>query len=134
MLSLCYICTAGIQTYRGESKHTGQHPHIWGCPNIWDIQTYRGIKHMWGVQTWGDMGTPLIQQSMLSLCCVCTGGIQTSSKHRGASKHMQGIQTYGGVQTYRGYSCMSSYPVKWVLPLVYINFSSNSNIYSSLVI
>ena len=37
---------------------------------------------------------------------------------------MQGIQTYAGhptygdVQTYRGHSCMPSYPMKWVLPLV----------------
>ena len=37
---------------------------------------------------YGEYGNPLVSQSMLSLCYVCTGGIQTSSQHMEASKHM----------------------------------------------
>ena len=58
----------GIQTW-GASKHTGDYPSIWGHPNVW-----------------GHMDTLSVWQSMFSLCCICTAGIQTSSKHMGASK------------------------------------------------
>ena len=71
------------------------------------------------------------------MCCVCTGVIQTSPKHRagcsniwGASKHMRvskhegypnilgcphilGIQTYGDIQTYRGPSKHMGHPSVW---------------------
>ena len=43
----------------------------------------------------GAYGNPLVSQSMLSLCCVCTGGIQTSSKHMEASKHMGALKHMG---------------------------------------
>ena len=36
----------------------------------------------------GHVDTSFVWQSILSLCCVCTGGIQTSSKYMGASKHL----------------------------------------------
>ena len=96
--------TGGIQTW-GNPNIQG-YPNIWGYPNIqggiWGhpniqgtIQTYGSSKHMGSIQTygasqywghsnvwhhpnvWGHMDTPLVWQSMLSLCCVCTGGIQT---------------------------------------------------------
>ena len=63
----------GVQTYGAIQTYRG-HPNIWGHPNVL-----------------GHMDTPLVWQSMLSLCCVCTGDIQTSSKHTGS------IQTYVGV-------------------------------------
>ena len=44
----------------------------------------------WGSQMYGAYGNPLVSQIMLSLCCVCTGGIQTYG----------GIQIYGGIETY----------------------------------
>ena len=37
---------------------------------------------------WGHVDTSFVWQSIISLCCVCTGGIQTSSKYMGASKHL----------------------------------------------
>ena len=114
----------GIQTYRGcvqtygSSKHVGVSTHIGASKHIGCIQTYRGCVQTYGVhpniqgvsKNMGAskcMDTPLVWQSMLSLCCVCTGGIQTSFKHTG------GVQTYGehpnirapkltgGIQTYR---------------------------------
>ena len=111
MLSLCCLCTGGIQMYggmwtpplsdkvsflcvvyvQGAAKH---HPNIWGHPNIGAVQTYRGhsnigstqtyggiqtyrgaSKHMWASKCMGAYGHPL--SLMLSLCCVCTGDIQT---------------------------------------------------------
>ena len=48
----------------------------------------------------GHMDTPLVWQSMIYLCCVCTGGMQTSSKHVGGSKHMGVSKHTGGIQTY----------------------------------
>ena len=104
----------GAQTYGGiksyklhpniwrVSKHTGSHPNIWGHlniqwvhPNIWGHPNIQGASKYMGVyKCMGHMDTPLVWQSMLSLCCICTAGIQTSSKHTG------GIQTYGGVQTW----------------------------------
>ena len=99
----------GIQTYRGcpniqvASKHRG-HQNILGVSTHGGIQTYRGpSKHVGTVQMYGAYGHLLVCQSMLSLCCVFTGGIQTSSNHIGhpniwgASKH-----TYGSVHTYSG--------------------------------
>ena len=44
---------------------------------------YRGHADVWG-----HVDTSFVWQSILSLCCVCTGGIQTSSKYIGASKHL----------------------------------------------
>ena len=40
------------------------------------------------VDVWGHVDTSFVWQSILSLCCVCTGGIQASSKYMGASKHL----------------------------------------------
>ena len=112
---------AGIQSYKGIQIYGG-HPNIWGAsncmgayghplslikhaffvlcmyrghPNI--IKTYREHPNIWGMPKH-------------------TGGIQT---YVGVSKHM-GHPYIWGVQTYRGHSCMPSYPVKQVLPLVYI--------------
>ena len=51
---------------------------------------------------------------------------------------MQDIQTYGGIQTYSGNSCMSSYPTKRVLPLVFIKlsigwaYSNHTSVYVSV--
>ena len=62
---LLYICNTNIQG------------GIWGHPNM-----QGGHPNVWG-----HMDTPLVWQSMLSLCCVCTGG----------------IQTYGGAQLFLHY-------------------------------
>ena len=43
---------------------------------------YRGHADVWG-----HVDTSFVWQSILSLCCVCTGGIQISSKYMGTSKH-----------------------------------------------
>ena len=40
---------------------------------------------------------------MLSLCCICTAGIQTSSKHTGGLQTYGSVQTYGGIQMYWAY-------------------------------
>ena len=56
------------------------------------------------------MNTPSVLQSLLSLCCICTAGFQTSSIHMWASKHMgvsihiQGASKHRGAQTYWGVS------------------------------
>ena len=99
-----------------------------GCPNVW-----------------GHIDTPSVWQSMLSFCCICTVGIQTSSKHtqghpniwecpniQETSKHrgvqayreypnIQGvIQTYWDIQTYRG--CIQIYrgiPNIWGCPNIW---------------
>ena len=96
--------TGGASKHMAASKHRGGIPtHRW-YPSIW-----------WHLNLWGHMDTPLVWQSMLSLCClctggmqmyggmwdtsfvwqsilslccVCTGGIQTSSKYMGVSKHL----------------------------------------------
>ena len=70
---------------QGASKHL---PNIWRHPNIWGHQNMWAHPNNWGSQMYGAYENPLVSQSMLSLCCVCPGGIQTSSKHIGASKHM----------------------------------------------
>ena len=56
---------------------------MWAHPNNWGSQIYGAYGHL------------LVSQSMLSLCCVCTGGIQTSSKHMEASKHMGALKHMG---------------------------------------
>ena len=81
MLSTCCVCTGCIQT---SPKHTAGYSNIggiqlYGGPNMRGIQTYMGHPNVWG-----HMHTPLVWQSMLSLCCVCMG----------ASKHTGGVQTY----------------------------------------
>ena len=52
----------------------------------------------------GHMDTPLVWQNMLSLCCVCTGSTQTSSKH------MVCIQTYGGCPSIEGHPNIVGHP------------------------
>ena len=60
----------------GASKH-------WGCPNIQGAFKHMGAskhtgeasKHMQASKCMGAYGHPL--NMMLSLCCVCTGDIQT---------------------------------------------------------
>ena len=54
----------------GVSRDTGRH--------MGGIQRYRGYANIWEhPNVWGHMNTPLVWQSMLSLYCGCTGGIQT---------------------------------------------------------
>ena len=86
---LCVLCTGDIQTYR-------RHTNIWECPNIWGIQTYRECTNVWG-----HTDTPLVWQSMLFLCCVCTGGIQTYGGFPSIWGHLniQGCTNYGGIWT-----------------------------------
>ena len=73
------IPTHGVSKHIGASKHTGDHPNIWWHPNIWQQLNIQGAS-----KCMGAYGHPLVWQSMLYLCCLCTGGIQTSSKHMGA--------------------------------------------------
>ena len=65
----------GVQTYR---EAYGGHPKIQGAIQHDGHQTYRGhpniLEHP---NVWGHMDTPLVWQSRHSLCCGCTGGIQT---------------------------------------------------------
>ena len=76
--------TGGVQTY-GASKHIGGHPNIWGHSNICGGASKHMVaskhtgawKHMEVSKCMGAYGHPLVWQSMLSLCCVCTEGIQT---------------------------------------------------------
>ena len=142
----CYTYQ-GNQTYRGHPNiqqgiqiYGGIQTYGW-CPNMGGIQTYRGCpnmgasKHTGCIHTLGHsnvcghIDSPLVWHSMLSMCCVCTGDIQTTpkhtvgcsniwwhpniwvmSKHMGVSTHIGGIQTYGRIQTYRVASkCMGTY-------------------------
>ena len=48
---------------------------------------------------WGHMDNLSVWQSMFYLCCICTAGIQTSSKHMGTSKYM-GVSKHMGVSTH----------------------------------
>ena len=78
---LCCVCTASIKTsskHMGASKHMGVSRHIGGIQTHGGVQTCRGaFKHMGASKCMGHIYTPLVWQSVLSLCCVCTGGIQT---------------------------------------------------------
>ena len=97
----------GVQTWRGTSKHVGvsniqgTSKHKRGIQNVGGVQTYGGIKtYSRCIQTYGAfkcMGTyghPLVSQSMLSLCCVCTGHPNIIKIYWGSSKHVRGVQTY----------------------------------------
>ena len=68
--------TGGASKHMAASKHRGGIPTYRWYPSIW-----------WHLNLWGHMDTPLVWQNMLSLCCLCTEGIQTLSKYMGASKH-----------------------------------------------
>ena len=46
------------------------------------------FMHRGHADVWGHVDTSFVWQSIISLCCACTGGIQTSSKYMGASKHL----------------------------------------------
>ena len=60
----------------GPSKDTGSHPNMRASKDMWH-QTYRWHPNIWEhPNVWGHMDTHLVWQSMLSLFCVCTGGIQ----------------------------------------------------------
>ena len=58
--------TVGIQTYGGIQTYQGVHPNIW-----WHLNIQGASKCKGGILT------PLSLKNKLSLCCVCTGGIQT---------------------------------------------------------
>ena len=86
-----YLNIWGCPSIQEASKHRG-HPNIQGhssismCPNIqggiWGAFKHMGApKHMGHLNVWGHMGTPFIWQSILSLCCVSTEGIQTYRGH-----------------------------------------------------
>ena len=86
--------TVGASKYMRPSKDTEASKHTGG------IQTYGGHPNVWS-----HMDTPLVRQSILSLCCICTAGIQTyrgASKHIRVSKHMGDIQTYIGASKHVG--------------------------------
>ena len=56
-----------------------------------------------GIQMYGAYGHPLsLTNHPFFVLCICTGGIQTSSKHMGASKHMGVSKHTGGIQ-HRGH-------------------------------
>ena len=57
--------TGGASKHMAASKHRGGIPTYRWYPSIW-----------WHLNLWGHMDTPLVWQSMLSLCCLCTGGMQ----------------------------------------------------------
>ena len=79
------IC-GGVQRYGAIQTHRG-HPNIQGAS-----------KHMGASKCIGAYGHPLSLIKYAFLCCVCTGGIQTSSKQTGS------IQTYVGVSKHMGAS------------------------------
>ena len=111
MLSLCCVCTGGMHhpniwgswsiqgasKHPGASKHTGVHPNIQG--GIWRHPNIQGHPNVWG-----HMDTPLVWQSMLSLCCVCT----------------RGIQTYGGTTYFLHY--LELYPPSWISTILFFYF------------
>ena len=101
MLSMCCVCTGGMQTSpkntAGLSNTWGASKHM-GCPNMRVIQTYRDHPNVWG-----HMDTPLVLQSMLSMCCVCTGAIQTSPKHTAGCSNIWGCPNMRVIQTYMGH-------------------------------
>ena len=80
-------------------------PHMFGCCQMYGgIQKYEGHPNMGAAKCMGaHMDTPSVYQSMHSLCCICTAGIQTSSKHtQGHPNIHRGLQTYGSVHRYSG--------------------------------
>ena len=78
--------TRGIQTY-GSSKHTGE------CPNIWDVQPYRGHPNIWGCPNiqggiWGESNDTGSHPNMRCIQTYGASNIQGASKHMEASKCM----------------------------------------------
>ena len=67
------------------SKSMGAHGHPLSLTKhaFFVLFMYRGHADVWE-----HVDTSFVWQSILSLCCVCTGGIQTSSKYMGASRHL----------------------------------------------
>ena len=98
-----------IQTCRGFPNIQGASKHKRGIQNVVGVQTYGGIKtYSRCIQTYGAskcMGTyghPLVSQSMLSLCCVCTGHPNIIKTYRGSSKHMLGVSKQMGCPNIQG--------------------------------
>ena len=129
MLSLCCICTAGIQTssqHMGDIQTYGGYPniheaskHMWGVFKIMGHSNIQGSsKHMGASKCIGAYGHPLsLTKHALFVLCMYRGHpniIKTYREH----PNMWGVQTYGGIQTYRGHSFMPSYPARRVLSLV----------------
>ena len=97
----CPNMEGDIQTCRGFPNIQGASKHKRGIQNVGGVQTYGGIKtYSRCIQTYGAskcMGTyghPLVWQSMLSLCCVCTGHPNISKHTEGHPKHMLGVSKH----------------------------------------
>ena len=105
----CPNMEGDIQTCRGFPNIQGASKHKRGIQNVGGVQTYGGIKtYSRCIQTYGPskcMGTyghPLVSQSMLSLCCVCTGHPNIIKTYKGSSKHMLGVSKQMGCPNIQG--------------------------------
>ena len=107
----CIKTYGGIQTYRGCPNIKGGIQTYGCCPNMEGIQTYRVHPHIWGhPNVFGHMDNPLVWHSMFSMCCVCTGGIQTSPKHTTGYSNIWGMSKHEGHPNIQGESkCMGAY-------------------------
>ena len=96
VLHNCFLW--GIQTYQraskhmGASKHTGDHPNIWGAS-----------KHIVGILMYEGIWTPTWSDKACFLCVVYVQqlsehhqNIQGASEHRRASKYMGQSKHTGG--------------------------------------
>ena len=99
-----------IQTY-------GWYSNIWECPKYRGIQTLGGIQTYWGIQMYqGHIDIPSVWQSMLSLCCICRAGIQTSSKHTLGHPNIWECPNIQGASKHRDAKAYRRYPNIWGHP------------------